>query len=56
MVEVHKVDYEKDMAHAADNHMPFGDQNVNLADPIGVDPQILEVVGRPAVQNHLLMA
>lgn len=42
------VDYEKDMAHDADNHMLSGGHNVNLSDPIGVDRLIHEAGGRPA--------
>lgn len=55
MVNVHKVDYEKDMAHGADNHKLPVDHK-NLADPIGVDHQIHEVGGRPADHNLQWMA
>lgn len=51
----HMIDCEKDMARGVDSHMIAGGHNVSLADPIGVDHQILEVAGKPAGQNHLLM-
>ena len=53
--QVDMVDYEKDMAHGVDNHMMAGVHNVNLADPIGGEHQILETDGRPAGRNHHLM-
>lgn len=53
--EEHMIDYEKGMARGADSHMMVVGHNVNLADPIGVDHQILVADGRPAGQNHLMM-
>jgi hypothetical protein len=43
------IDYERDMASDADSNMMVGGHNVNLADPIVVDHQILVADGRPAV-------
>lgn len=50
------VDYEKDMAHDAGNHMLLGGQNENPAGPIGVGHQIHEVGDRSAGQSHQMMA
>lgn len=55
-MEKHTVDYEKDMAHDAGNHMPWGGQNENPSDPIGVGHQIHGVGDRPAGQSHQMMA
>jgi len=55
-MEEHTVDYEKDMAHDAGNHMLWGGQNENPSDPIGVGHQIHGVGDRPAGQSHQMMA
>jgi hypothetical protein len=39
------IDYEKDMARAADSHMMAGGHNVNLSDPIELDHQNFEADG-----------